>query len=490
MDISDIKDELIEAIGRENFRDDEDTLTAYSHDHSFENPCMPAAVVYPKGTAQVEGVMKLAYKARVPVTPRSSGAGFHGAGIPASGGLVVDMSRNNAIQKIDVRNRVVRIEPGVRWNQLQHALAGHEMRAINPLLPHKEKSVVSGNLERNPHVIFKYEYNEPDATMELVLPDGRLFRTGSAATPGAPDKTQAALINTYGPGSMDFQRLFHGAQGTMGIICWLNLRTEYLSEMQRVFFMPFEKVDALIEPLYRMGRRMIGNECFALDRNAMAWAMAKDFSRDSEPPVDAVPAWTMMSVIAGAPRNPGGKVAYQVDALKEHMGALGVKPSAELPGIDDAPETWLSRIRGAWEGEVYWKHLAKGSSRDLFFITTPDRVPEFVSMIEELLKSHGLPADEHGIYIQPIEYSRVVHLEFIFPVDPADDPEPLKRFFIQAGEKALKMGAFFSQPYGFLAKMVFEQASKYLPVLRRFHRLFDPREIMNPGVWVRPDIPR
>jgi hypothetical protein len=45
----------------------------------------------------------------------------------------------------------------------------------------------------------------------------------------------------------------------------------------------------------------------------------------------------------------------------------------------------------------------------------------------------------------------------------------------------LNQGAFFSRPYGELAAMMYERASSYTMALKRLKKVFDPKNIMNPG---------
>ncbi len=45
----------------------------------------------------------------------------------------------------------------------------------------------------------------------------------------------------------------------------------------------------------------------------------------------------------------------------------------------------------------------------------------------------------------------------------------------------MNQGAFFSRPYGELATMMYERASGYTMALKRLKKVFDPKNIMNPG---------
>jgi FAD/FMN-containing dehydrogenase len=45
----------------------------------------------------------------------------------------------------------------------------------------------------------------------------------------------------------------------------------------------------------------------------------------------------------------------------------------------------------------------------------------------------------------------------------------------------LEEGAFFTRPYGELAKLVYGKAVGYTAALKRVKKLFDPNSVMNPG---------
>ena len=66
---------------------------------------------------------------------------------------MVDLGRMNKILRIDRRNRMVVIEPGVTYAQLQPELAKEGMRITPPLYPRANKSVIASLLERQPTLI-------------------------------------------------------------------------------------------------------------------------------------------------------------------------------------------------------------------------------------------------------------------------------------------------------------------------------------------------
>jgi FAD/FMN-containing dehydrogenase len=51
----------------------------------------------------------------------------------------------------------------------------------------------------------------------------------------------------------------------------------------------------------------------------------------------------------------------------------------------------------------------------------------------------------------------------------------------EAGLAMMADGGFFSRPYGELAPIVFDRAASYTMALKRVKKVFDPKNIMNPG---------
>ena len=180
---------------------------------------------------------------------------------------------------------------------------------LPPLLPHCLKSALTSTLEREPMLIPKTEYAEPVLTMEVVLPNGEIFRTGSACV-GPPDEIQTDLVGPSGPG-LDWFRLFQGAQGTFCIVTWMNMKAPPLPKKEKVFFIPFQKIEKAVEPLYAILRRMLGAECFILNRFNRACILAKKWPGDFKALRKGLPPFTLILCLSGAKILPKEKIDYQ-----------------------------------------------------------------------------------------------------------------------------------------------------------------------------------
>lgn len=479
-----IKRSLTRIVGDNFFFDRSSELESYSRDFSLNPPGMPTYVLQPKNTEEIQEVIRLASEHKIPVITSSSGVHFYGSTLPHQGGIVLDLKRMNRILEIDERNRRVRLEPGVTWGQLQPKLEKQGYMVISPLLPHPSRSVVTTFLEREVPLIPKYEYGEPLLTLEAVLANGEVHRSGSASTPGAYTTAEVAGSYPQGPG-VDWFRLFQGAQGTMGVVTWANIKFEYLPKLNKTYFLPFQKLEEAIEPLYRIQRRMIGYECFLLNSFNLATILAEDWGKDFPNLKAALSPWTLILILGGPRRRPEEKIQYEEEALKEIKAQLpGLQLLTSLAAAPGAERKLPSLLRRPWHKETpYWKHLPRGGCQDLFFITTPNKAPLFASAIIEVAAQHGYSSEELGCYLQPIEQARACHLEFSFcyQTGNAAEEEKIRRLHLAAAEAVLKEGAFFSRPYGKIADLVYSRATGYTNALKKVKSLFDPDNIMCPG---------
>ena len=306
----DLKKALLEILGRDNVSDEPEILEKYSKDHSFVQPRKPNCVVFPGNAKEVQELVKYANEHLIPITPRSSTVGFYGAGLPCQGGIVADLSRMSKILSIDPRNKFVKIEPGVTWGQLQDELEKHDMMVCNPLLPHPLKSVLTSSLEREPILIPKNEYTDTFLTAEMVLPNSEMFWTGTAVGKGLAS-------GNFPDGLYPGARLFTGTQGRMGIVTWANIKAEWLPKKEKVLFFAFNRIEDISEPVYRILRRMIGRECFILNRFNFAAILTEEWSQDFDTLIGQLPPWTLIINLSGLHRHPEEKIEYEEEALSE-----------------------------------------------------------------------------------------------------------------------------------------------------------------------------
>lgn len=482
----DLKSELSGILSPEHIIDSPDVVSAYSKDHSLMSAnSVPDIVVRPENAEQVQKIVEYANNTLIPIVPISSGVHFHGSTLPKMGGIIMDLRKMDRILDMNEPDRLARIEPGVTWGRIQSELEKINQRMIMPLLPLASGSVISSLLEREVPTNPRFEYGEPMTSNEVIWGNGMRFRTGSASVPGFPEKAHSKGGNPEGPGT-NWYRFLQGAEGTMGIVTWSILKFEYLPVLNKTYFIAFDRLSDAIEPLYRIQRQMIGNECFLINREIGALIFGEKWPDDYDALKKQLPPWIIIIVLSGPPRVPEEKIAYEKEALDEIAGTIpavkGILTS--LPGAVGIEKRIPEILRKPWpENRTYWKHQLKGGCQELFFISKMEQATRFTDTVIEVAGSHGYDVGQMGIYLQPIEQGRASHLEYQFYYDPEkeDEKQKVKDLYMDAARKLFKQGAFFSRPYGLLSPMVFEHARGYTNTITKVKNVLDPNHILCPG---------
>lgn len=479
------KEELAAIVGAEDVMDAPEALDAFARDESFVRPMKPQYVARPRNAEEVQEMVRWANRTATPLIPVSSGPPhFRGDTIPSLGGVVVDLSQMKRVVRVNRRNRVAMVEPGVTFAELQPELEREGLRLPMPLCPRSSKSVIGSSLEREPTTIPKYQWDLSDPLLctEVVFGSGDLFRTGEAAGPGSLEEQWAsgqAQTNPMGPFQVDFFRLIQGAQGTMGIVTWATVRCELLPQFQKPFLVASDELKHLLDFAYRLLRRRLGDELLFLNGPSLAAILGQD-ADTIKGLRQTLPRWALVFCIAGYERLPHERVQYQERDVMDIAQQSGVEPMTAIPGARGADV--LEALSRPF-AKPYWKLKYKGGCHDIFFLTTLDKAPEFIEAMHHMAGAVLYPATDIGVYLQPQMQGRACHCEFSLPCDPGDsrETEKVRRLFVEASGAFMRMGGFFSRPYGPWAEMAYNRDAQSVLALRKVKDIFDPHNVMNPG---------
>jgi FAD/FMN-containing dehydrogenase len=479
-------DALEKIVGTGNVRDDAATIEEYSSDLSFVPRVRASCVVKPGSAGEVQEIVKWANETSTPLIPVSSGPPhFRGDTVPSTGGaVVVDLSRMNKIMRVDRRNRVCMIEPGVTFDQLVPRLTEEGMRLNMPLLPRGSKSVIGSMLEREPVImpLSQWDAIDPLICIEVVFGTGDLFRTGSAAGPGTLEdqwRAKQAQVSQMGPGQTDFARVVQGAQGTMGIVTWATVRCEVAPRIREAFLVGTDNLDKITDFIYRMLWLKLGDECLVLNNVSTAAMLAQDMEGYSGTTF-GLPRWLLLFCLSGIEYLPEERLAYQKKDMMEAAKQFGLEPVKALSEIS-AYE--LSRTLSKPSGGQSWKLRQKGACEDIFFLTTLDKTEGFVKVMLDMAGRSGYSSSDIGIYVQPMVQGTSCHCEFNLFYDPtnAGEVKKVRDLHRRACDALIDAGAFFSRPYGDWAERVYRRDGDSASALKKVKEIFDPNNIMNPG---------
>jgi hypothetical protein len=313
----------------------------------------------------------------------------------------------------------------------------------------------------------------------VVFGSGERFRTGEASGPDTIEEQwemDRVQMNPFGHSHVDFQRLLSGAQGTMGIVTWITLKCNYLSEISRSYFVPSSELEPLLDLSYQLLKYRFGGYMFIVNNLNLACLLKKD--RDEIRKLkDALPPWILFTSFEGYGILPGDKVNSEEADFQSMTAECKLNPVGD---ISDASAAQLSGLLSGTSPEPYWKTRYAGDYEDMFFLTTLDKTPEFTSVIKQTAGTHGYSPDNIGVYIQPIVQGTGCHCEFNL-YHESGEKTSIEELVTAGCERIADAGGFFSRPYPAWKDIAYRQAAGTATMQRKVKQLFDPNEILNPG---------
>jgi FAD/FMN-containing dehydrogenase len=180
--------ELADITGEDYFSAEDYMRALYSHDIAalpgLVNEILMTladAVAQPVNAQVVSNLLKYCTEHKIPVVPRGHGTSGYGGALPTKGGLVIETTRLNEIHNIDRENMTVEVGSGVIWGNLIEILEDEGL-AVGAYPSSAPSSTVGGWVAAGGTGIGSTKYGgikEQVVDLEVVLPDGRIIRSGS-----------------------------------------------------------------------------------------------------------------------------------------------------------------------------------------------------------------------------------------------------------------------------------------------------------------------
>lgn len=458
-------------VGEEHVLTEPGELACYGADNiSFIPQRLPLLAVKPGSVEEIQAILRVASLRRLPVIPCSSACCGHGASIPSVPGLTLDLQRLNRIHLIDEVYRNAVIEPGVSFAQLQQQAKEKGFRVLCPLELPSVASVVSTYVEMTPLFAWPRYGTESVLTMEVMMPGGELLKTGMAAIP-VIDKPYFP----FGTTPSYFNKVWFGSQGTLGIVtkAVVKLKTDY--ETKKVLFIPADSFEELLPALKEIKRLDSPVEFFIADSVYLAGMLA-DSSESFSALSDSLPGATAVLVIRGETE----RVSYQQQDLQDLSATMGFTLAGELTADAGAAQKVLDEIEEPRGYERF--KLLRGGYAVMPFICMARQVPLFNRVVGQIAQQFSCGPGTMGSLVLPVEPARL-HFQYSFYSDPSNRQQQamLRQLYQVLSTTLIKMGAFFSRPYGDWAGKVYEKADAYKSMVKKIKSEIDPENIMNPG---------
>lgn len=222
--------ELIQGIDISTEKED---LICYSYDASYAQGSIPEAVVWPKNTQEIARTVKWASNKGLKVIPRGAGTGMAGGTVPVnSNSVVVSLERMREILEINPKNFTATVEPGVINGEFQKELLIHEL-FYPPDPASLEYCTIGGNVATNAGGPRAIKYG---VTRNYVMEIEVVLSNGSVVTLGG--KTFKRVVG------YELKELFIGSEGTLGIISKVTLRVLPQPEEIITLLISFKQLDS------------------------------------------------------------------------------------------------------------------------------------------------------------------------------------------------------------------------------------------------------
>src|SRR6266851_3334666 len=222
--------ELRAIVGDRGLISSPEELHTYECDGLTNLRVLPRAVLLPTSTDQVQAIVRICHRERIPFVARGSGTGLSGGALPVENGIVISLARMNRILEVDLPNARVIAEPGVINLDVTGRVQPQEyFYAPDP----SSQSICSigGNVAENSggaHCL-KYGFTTTHVLgLEVVLSNGSLVHFGGKTldTPG-----------------YDLAGVFVGSEGTLGVATKIILRIVKRPECIRTLLAGFSSTN-------------------------------------------------------------------------------------------------------------------------------------------------------------------------------------------------------------------------------------------------------
>jgi len=449
-----VKNQLTGIVGEQNASDALMDLVSYSYDFSGYR-FRPDMAVWPTTTEQISEILKLAGRKKTPVVPRGAGTGATGMAVPKEGGVVLDLLRMNRILRISIEDRLAIVQPGVVYAALQDALGPYGF--FFPPDPASGKvATLGGNVSTNAGGLKGAKYGTTKdyvLALEVVLPDGRVMRTGSNCMKS---------VSGY-----DMTKLFVGSEGTLGVITEITLKIDPQPTATTTAVGSFEKLEQAGKAVSEiMHSGIIPSVCELLDRNIINLLIEQaglDLPRAE--------AMILVETDGYTRAETDFQMEKVLDVFKENR-ALEIKKAASA---EEAEELW--QARRSMGG------ILVGLRPD--FLVEDVTVP--ISRLTDLIRGIERIAEKYVVEI--INFGHAgdgnLHPHFMYDGSHPEEVEQVEKASAELFGLACELGGTLSGEHGIgLAKASFmglEHDPAAMDMMRAIKKLFDPDNILNPG---------
>jgi len=459
--------ELEKIVGAEYVSTALPDLYSYAQDMTENEPSWPDFVVMPGSVEEVQEVLRLANREKLPVVPVIAAANIGGLTIPLKGGISLDVGRMDRVIELNVEDMYIVVEPGVTFGHLQRYLEKNcpHLTYSFPSAPPSTSVMGNALLMGMGGLMTKIGGNWDNINgLEVVIPTGEVVKIGSCS------------VTPYWFGLAplpDVAGLFIGWQGSTGVVTKIAVslwpKPKYAEARALLTF----TLDDTFRFMRRIGATGLVDTVAALLAEGVKWYIQRDMSPIERLPGE--PLFFVSTLVTGYSQDEvKAKAASRDEIIAEEFKDKPVMPMPPTP----VPVEMRDLVRGSIE------HM--GGTTWVGSFGPCSQWEAATEKVFELFDKYKLP--RHGAFT-PIRGGHFGMWRIIIGFNK-DNPDELTRvhgFMRECGNLALDTGFVpYKAPHWAVQEMMRRGDPNWVELMKRVKNMLDPNSIMNPGRYGDP----
>ncbi|MFX1373053.1 MAG: FAD-binding oxidoreductase [Promethearchaeota archaeon] len=425
-------------------------------------------VIIPASAEEVQEIVKIANKYKIPLVPWVTGINFGSLATPRKGGIVVDLRRLNRVLEVNEDDMYAVVEGGITWAGLQGYLEKYypDLRAGITWSPPGTGVIPSclcyGMFDLGMIGGSGAEFLNG---LEAVLGSGELVKIGSCAL----------SKHWYGRQPLpDLAGLFIGWEGTTGIVTKAAIKLWPKLPFNEVFTGGTLRIDKGIPVMLKLAKAGLGiNDIVVVN---LGWSQSVQHLNEYNVPKDAIKEGMPDFVCTiSTQAYTATQHEAQCEAIKDICKKGNIRLMSREQGVEamDAPPT---QVWGCW-------NFSRGGGGEWIgsYCSTGDIV-NYYNLVRKIALKYNKPPQFYSRIMFGGHYC-VARANINFNKNDPNDIEMARKLLKEIHEEVQKIdGAIMYKA----PKWAYQtHKAKIFPttgdLIEKIRKLLDPNKIMNPG---------
>ena len=452
----DVYSSLINIVGKDRVSNSQEELFIYSRDPGAQHPRKVDYVVMPKTVEEVQKVIILANKEKIPITPLGAGFTLSALVVPNKGGIVLDMKGMDKIIEVNEKNRYAVVEAGVSQAALKTYLEKNypHLQHSTPEAPPTVTIVGNALIQGHGHISPRYGVNSDMINgMEVVLPTGEVCKIGSCSV--------SPYWFTRGP-LPDLSGLFIGWFGTTGVVTKLSIRLYPKPRYREVMAFSTDDIDLITDAIFEVMHLDLLEDFFLITQEKPDWMNHVFF----------------VIIVSGHFKE---ELELKIDTYKNLFRAF--KGGDKVKFVEDLHPALRKRFLDVPPLAALAADFRKGGGFEYTGAILPvDKVPEAWRKGMEIAHKYGMIVS----YVHQVLMGNSIMFGFNYSFNRADeeDVEKTRKALEESNRLTFELGGIVWKGEVGAQRLAMERMDpNTAELIKKVKRLLDPNEIMNPGNW-------